>query len=78
MRWCASAQAEQALDPPLVAALDLDALLVTSEGAGGLLLEVALAVRLALRILPVPVTLKRLAAPRWVFIFGMSRSSALG
>src|SRR4051812_23426172 len=24
------------------------------------------------RILPVPVTLKRLAAPRWVFIFGMS------
>src|SRR3954464_717554 len=30
--------------------------------------------RFALRlvILPVPVTLKRLAAPRWVFIFGMS------
>src|SRR6478609_3740997 len=24
------------------------------------------------RILPLPVTLKRLAAPRWVFIFGMS------
>src|SRR4051812_8568291 len=35
--------------------------------------------RFALRlvILPVPVTLKRLAAPRCVFIFGMSRSSTL-
>src|SRR4029079_5436811 len=36
--------------------------------------------RFALRlvILPVPVTLKRLAAPRWVFIFGISRSSGFG
>src|SRR5213078_1415114 len=28
--------------------------------------------------LPVPVTLKRFAAPRWVFIFGMSGSVVVG
>ena len=64
---------EQALDALLVAAGDLGAR-GRGDGCAWWASSRAGGTRNALRrrILPVPVTLKRLAAPRWVFIFGIT------
>ena len=52
-------------------AVDLDLALEATGARRRLLLEQVLSDRLLRRSLPVPVILNRLAAPRWVFIFGI-------